>query len=102
MTIFSSGPPADNIQELLVRSFKVHTRGKKGKRPVREQARSLAVEILGAIRWAKSFVPPSKASVNQLGNLLEGWLDLLSDQSPIIVWPCHSLFVDAIAQCAYS
>ena len=89
MTIFSSGPPADNIQELLVRSFKVHTRGKKGKRPVREQARSLAVEILGAIRWAQSFVPQSKASVDQLCNLLEGWLDLLSDQSPIIVWPCH-------------
>ena len=74
MIIFSSGPPARNIQDLLVRSFKHHTRGKKGTRPIREQARSLATEIMGAIRWAQSFVPPSKASVDLLSNLLEGYI----------------------------
>ena len=68
------GPPADNIKDLLVRSFKHHTRGKKGTRPIRVQARSLATEIMGAIRWAQSFVPPSKASVDLLSNLLEGYI----------------------------
>ena len=78
----SSGPPSDDVRNVLVWSFRHHTRGKKGSRPLREQARSLAADILGTISWARSFVTFSKATdhvtLELLGNLLEGGFGLLT------------------------